>query len=79
MVADGGRAKASIHHDSQSNNAVGSGEGSETVGFLGAQSKPRGLLTAGPSEFDSDKRLFRERGGEGEEASCAGAGDWGSV
>ena len=73
MVANGGRAKASLHHDSQSNEGVGSGKGSETICFLGAQSKPRGFLTVGSSEFDSDKRLFRERGGE--ETPCEGVGD----
>ena len=71
MVASGGRAKASLHHDSQSNEGVDSGKGSETICFFGAQSKPRGFLTAGLSEFDSDKRLFREHGGE---ISCEGVG-----
>ena len=79
VVTDGGRAKASVHHDSQSN-GVGNGKGSETVCVLGAQSKHRGFLTAGSSELDSDKRLFRECGGEGE-ASLAevddGEGGWG--
>lgn len=79
MVADGGRAKASIHHDSQSNDDVGSGKGSETVCFLGAQSEHRGFLTAGSTELDSDKRLFREGGG-GEETSwdemCGGESEW---
>ena len=74
-MADGGRAKASVHHDSQSNGDAGGGEGSEAVCFLGAQSKPRGFLTAGSSEFDSDKRLFRERGGEGVGTCCMGMGD----
>lgn len=60
-VADGGRVKASVHHDSQSNGGVCGGKGSETFCFLGAQSKHRGFLTAGSSELDSDKRLFRER------------------
>ena len=73
VVANGGRAKASLHHDSQSNEGAGSGKGSETVCFLGAQSKPRGFLTGGSSEFESDKRLFRERGGEGE-VFCGGVG-----
>ena len=68
MVAGGGRTKASLHHDSQLNEDVSNGKGSETACFLGAKSKPRGFLTAGSSELDSDKRLFRERGGEGEEA-----------
>ena len=58
--------KASVHHDSQLNEGAGSGKGSETVCFLGTQSKPRGFLTACSSESDSDKRLFRERGGEEE-------------
>ena len=74
VVANGGRAKASVHHDSQSNDGVGSGRGSETVCFLGAQSKHRGFLTVGSSESDSDKRLFRECGG-GEETSWTGVGD----
>jgi hypothetical protein len=69
VVADGGRAKASVHHDSQSKSGVGSGKGSETICFLGAQLDPRGLLAAGSSKFDSDKRLFRGRGREGEESS----------
>lgn len=47
VVADGGRAKASVHHDSQSNDGAGSGKGSETVCFVGALSKHRGFLTAG--------------------------------
>ena len=72
MVANGGRAKASLHHDSQSNKGVGSGKGSETVCFLGVRSKPRGFLTAGSSEFDSDKRLFRDSGGEGEVTTWEG-------
>ena len=71
VVADDGRAKASIHHDSQSNDCVGSGKGSETVCFRGAQSKPRGFLTVGSSESHSDNRLFRECGGGGEEKSWA--------
>lgn len=74
MLANGGRAKASLHHDSQSNEGVGSGRGSETVCFLGAQSKPRGFLSVGSSEFDSDKRLFRERGREGDEMAWEGVG-----
>jgi len=57
-LANGGRAKASVHHDSQSNDGAGGGKGFETACFLGAQSKPRGFLTAGSSELDSDKRLF---------------------
>ena len=73
VVADEGRAKASVHHDSQSNDGVGNGEGSETVCFLGTQSKHRGFLTAGSSELDSDKRLFRECGGE--ETHWLGVGD----
>ena len=77
MVAGGGGAKASVHHDSQSNDGVGSGKGSETICFLGvgAQPEPRGFLTAGSSEFDSDKRLFCGRGGEGEESSVVGVVD----
>ena len=75
MVADGGRAKASVHHDSQSNDGVGSGKGSETVCFLGTQSKHRSFLTAGPLELASDSRLFRECGGEGEETPWAEVGD----
>jgi len=59
-LADGGRAKASVHHDSQSNDEASGGKGSETACFLGAQSKPRSFLTAGSLELDSDKRLFRE-------------------
>ena len=73
MVTDGGRTKASVHHDSQSN-GVGNGKGSETVCIFGAQSKHRGFLTAGSSELDSDKRLFRECEGEGE-ASLEEVGD----
>ena len=69
MVADGGRAKASVHHDCQSNEGGGNGKGSETACFLGAHSKPRGFLVAGSTELDSDKRLFREHEGEGEEMS----------
>lgn len=65
VVADGGRAKGSLHHDSQSNESVEGGRGSETACFLGAQSDPRGFLTAGSPEFDSNKRLFREGGGGG--------------
>ena len=72
VVADGGRAKGSVHHDSQSNESVDCGRGSETACFLGAQSDPRGFLTAGSPEFDSDKRLFREGGG-GEVLLAAGA------
>ena len=64
VVADEGRAKASLHHDSQSNEGAGSGKGSETICFLGAQSEPRGFLAGVSSEFDSEKRLLRERGGE---------------
>lgn len=71
VVTDGGRAKASVHHDSQSNDCVCSGKGSETVCFLGAQSDPRDFLTAGSSEPNSDKRLFSGRGREGEESSLA--------
>lgn len=74
VVADGGGAKASIHHESQSNDGVGSGKGSETVCFRGAQSKPRGFLTVGSPESNSDNRLFRECGGEGGETSWAGVG-----
>ena len=69
MVANGGRAKASVHHDSQSNDGVGSGKGSEAVCFREAQPKPRGFLTVSSSESESDNRLFRECGGEGEETS----------
>ena len=80
MVADGGRAKASVHHDSQSNDCVGSGKGSETVCFFGAQHGPRCFLTAGSSEFDSDKRLFLESRGEREGVSAMGGivkeGEW---
>ena len=72
MVADGGRAKASVHHDSQSNDCVGSGKGSETVCFFGAQPDPLYFLTAGSSEFDSDKRLFLERRRGKEEVSAMG-------
>ena len=75
VVANGGRAKASVHHDPQSNDGVGSGKGSETTCFLGAESEPRGLLTAGSSEFDSDRRLFRGRGGEGEDSPMVGVVD----
>lgn len=64
--------KASVHHDSQSNGGVGNGKGSETVCFLGVQSDPRGFLTASSSEFDSDRRLFRKRGGEGEGSLAVG-------
>ena len=71
-MANGGRAKASLHHDSQSNKGMGSGKGSEAACFLGVQSKPRGFLTAGSSEFDSDKRLFRDS--EGEVTSLEGVG-----
>lgn len=72
VVANEGRAKASVHHDSQSKDGTDSGDGSETACLLGAQSDPLGLLTAGTSEFDSDRRLFRERGGEWEVLSLAG-------
>lgn len=71
-MADEGRTKASVHHDPQSNDGVGSGKGSETTCFLRAQSDPRGFLTAGSSEFDSDRRLFRRRGGEEEDSSIVG-------
>ena len=74
VVADGGRAKTSVHHDSQSNGGVGSGRGSETVCFPGTQSKHRGFLTAGSSELDSDEHLFRECGG-GEKTFWTGVGD----
>jgi len=74
VVANGGRAKASVHHDSQSNDGVGSGKGSETVCFREAQSKSRGFLTVGSSESDSDNRLFRECGGAGGEISGTGVG-----
>ena len=67
-LADGGRAKASVHHNSQSNNEAGGGKGSETACFLGAQSKPRGFLTADSSELHSEKRLFRECAEGGEES-----------
>lgn len=69
VVANGGRAKALSHQDSQSNGGVGSGGGSETICFLGILSKLRGFLVAGSLEFDSEKRLLRESGGEGEGAS----------
>ena len=72
VVANGGRAKASLHHEPQSNDGVGNGKGSDTVCFFGAQSDPRGFLTADSSEFDSDRRLFRGRGGEGEESLTVG-------
>ena len=75
MVANGGRVKASLHHDSQSNKGVGSGKGSETVCLPGVQSKPRGFLMAGSSESDSDKRLFRDSEGEGDATSWEGVGD----
>ena len=65
VVADGGRAKALLDHESQSNEGVGLGRGSETVCFFGTHSRPRGFLTAGSSEMASDKRLFREREGDG--------------
>lgn len=65
VVTGRGREKASLHHESQSNNGVCSGKGSETVCFLGTHSDPRGLLTVGSPELDSDRRLFLERGGEG--------------
>lgn len=55
--------KASVHHDSQSNDGVGSGKESETVCFLGVQFKHRYFLTAGSLELGSDRRLFRECGG----------------
>lgn len=74
VVANGGRAKASVHHDSQSNDGVGSGKESETICFREAQSKPRGFLTVGSSESDSDNRLFRECGGAGGETSWTGVG-----
>jgi hypothetical protein len=76
VAADGGRAKASVHHDSQSNDGEGSGKGSETVCFLGPQSDPRGFLAAGSSEFASDRRLFRGRGREGEEEVVDREGEW---
>ena len=72
MVPNGGRAKASVHHDPQSNDGVGSGKGSETACFLGAESEPRGFLTVGSSELDSDSRLFRGCGGEGEDSLMVG-------
>ena len=78
MVTNGGREKASLHHDSQSNEGVGSGKGSETICFLGVQSKPRGFLTTGSWEFDSDRRLFRERGGGWRETTWVGVGDRGT-
>ena len=65
--------KASVHHDSQSNDGVGSGRGSETVCFLEPRSNPRGLLTAGSSGFDSARRLFRELR---EESLLTGIIDW---
>ena len=68
VVTDGGRVKASVHHDSQSNDCAGKGKGSETTCFLGARPDPRDFFTAGSSAFDSDKRLFRGRR-EGEEES----------
>ena len=68
MVAGIGRVKASVRHDCQSNCDwdVESGKGSDTVCFLGTQSDSRGRLTAGSSECNSGRRLFREHGGEGE-------------
>lgn len=64
VVAKGGKVKALVHNDSKSNDGADRGKGSETVCFLGAQSDPRGFLTVDPSEFASDRRLLRERGGE---------------
>ena len=72
VVTDGGRAKALVHHESQSNDCVGGGKGSETTCFLGAQSDPRGFFTAGSEGVDSDRRLFRDRGGEGEGSLLTG-------
>ena len=81
VVADGGRAKNPLNHESKSNEGVGRGKGSETVCFFGTQSKPRGFLIAGSSELASDERLFRERGGEGKRGSWAvvnsGESGWG--
>lgn len=71
-MADAGREKASVHHDSQSNDGADSGRGSETLCCLGAQFASRGFFTTGSSEFDSDRRLFRERGGGGGESLFAG-------
>ena len=72
VITDGGRAKASVHHESQSNDCAGKGKGSETTFFLGARSGPRGFFTEHSSTFDSDKRLFRGRGGGGEESTPTG-------
>jgi len=58
VVANEGWSKASVHGDSQPNDWICGGKGSEAVCFLGAQPDPRGFLTAGWSGFDSDKRLF---------------------
>ena len=69
MVAEGGMAKAPLNHEYQSEEGLDCGKGSETVCFFGTQSEPRGFLTAGSSELASDRRLFRERGGEGKEGS----------
>lgn len=74
-ATDGGRAKASVHHDSQSNDGAGSGKGSETIWFLRAQSRLLGFLTVGSSKLDSDNRLFRERAGEGGELLWVEVGD----
>ena len=79
MVADEGRVKASMHHDSQSNECDGSGKGSETACFLGAQSDPRGFLSGGSSGIGPDRRLLRECGREGEsstEGAVGGKGEW---
>ena len=79
MVADEGKVKASMHHDSQSNECVGSGKGSETACFLGTQSDPRDFLTEGSSGIGSDKRLLRECGREGEsstEGVVGREGEW---
>ena len=59
VMADGGGTKSSGHHDLESGRGVGRGKGAETARFLGAQSNSRDFLT------DSDRRLFRRRGGEG--------------
>lgn len=63
--------KFSLHHNSQLNEAGGSGSGSGTVCFLAAQSNPRDLLVTRSSGFDSDRRLFRNRGG-GEQSFLGG-------
>lgn len=75
-MTDGGGAKVSVHHESQSNDEVGSGKGSEAVCSRGgAQTKPRNFLAASSSESGIDRRLFRECGRAEEVTSWAEVSD----